>query len=100
MIAILLLLLTFAPPSLHFEWKVGDPPPFPQPVVITDVSIPCEAVSFGTDSPWLWVTQNGCSTTSKAVAVSIQTTGLVVGKYTGNVLVNAEHIPVTLTVTN
>jgi len=96
--------LNTSPTSLSFSYQVGGTTPAAQNVSLSSIGT---ALSYtaATSATWLLVTPASGSTPG-SLSVSVNSTGLAAGTYTGNITVtsagasnNPKTIPVTLTVT-
>ena len=82
---------TASPASLSFSYKLGSPPPAPQPISIGSTGIPVSFTAAAmTDSGGNWLNISAASGTSPAtVNATVNTAALIPGKYTGKITVDS-----------
>ncbi|MCC6537200.1 MAG: hypothetical protein IT162_06595, partial [Bryobacterales bacterium] len=94
-----------SPAALAFEAQAGGAVPAPRPVNVASTTSAVLSFTATSNQPWLAVTPNGGSTPG-TLSVSVNTTGLAAGTYSGSVTLTPPLpsapfvIPVTLTVTS
>lgn len=87
--------------SLSFAGNVGQAAPSPQSITITNAGSGTFSYSVSDNASWISVSPSSGSTPG-SIAVSVSTTGLAVGTYSGTVTITAAGIsnsPVTIPVT-
>lgn len=95
--------LTASPTSLAFSAKAGGAAPAAQNLSVTASSTTNFSAAVTTQnggSSWLTISPSGSLTTNRTIAVSVHTSGLAAGTYTGAVVLTSSRgnlsIPVTL----